>query len=176
MIRPGFIQNDLDLKLLILYIMDHAVAPITFLQLLDLALCDAGVDYFSVCDAVDQLVKRENLTLEEEHYSLTEKGRRNSEICEDSLPFSVRQHCDENLVKVNEILLREKHVQGNILPNDDGTVTVQLVLSDPKGIMLDVKLLASDTAMGNDLIAKFKFRPERIYHEVIQLLQSDDNP
>ena len=40
----GFIQNELDLKLLVLYIMSRAAGPITFLQLLDLALCDAGVD------------------------------------------------------------------------------------------------------------------------------------
>lgn len=46
MSRTGFIQNELDLKLLVLYIMTRAAAPITFLQLLDLALCDAGVDYF----------------------------------------------------------------------------------------------------------------------------------
>ena len=29
----GFIQDDLDLKLLVLYIMDRAPGPITFLQL-----------------------------------------------------------------------------------------------------------------------------------------------
>ncbi len=174
MIRPGFIQNDLDLKLLILYIMDHAVAPITFLQLLDLALCDAGVDYFSVCEAVEQLVERENLTLEEEHYTLTEKGRRNSEICEDSLPFSVRHHCDENLVKVNEVLLRERHIQGKVLDNEDGTVTVHLTLSDPKGVMLDLKLLAPDTAMGQGLVNHFKSRPERTYHQVMELLQAEN--
>ena len=38
MSRTGFIQNELDLKLLVLYIMARAAAPITFLQLLDLAL------------------------------------------------------------------------------------------------------------------------------------------
>ncbi len=174
MIRPGFIQDDLDLKLLILYIMDHAAEPITFLQLLDLALCDAGVDYFSVREAVDQLVERENLTLEGEHYAITEKGRRNSEICENSLPFSVRHHCDENLVKVNEVLLRERHVQGQVLPNEDGTVTVHLTLSDPKGVMLELKLLAPDGPMGDDLVARFKSRPERTYHQVMELLSSDD--
>ena len=42
----GFIQNELDLKFLVLYIMARTAGPITFLQLLELALCDAGVDYF----------------------------------------------------------------------------------------------------------------------------------
>ena len=64
MSRTGFIQNELDLKLLVLYIMTRAAAPITFLQLLDLALCDAGVDYFSLTEAVNHLVETEHLTQE----------------------------------------------------------------------------------------------------------------
>ncbi len=173
MVKLGFIQDDLDLKLLILYIIRHAAAPITFLQLLDLALCDAGVDYFSLCEAVEKLVERENLTLEENRYSITDKGRRNSEICESSLPFSVRRHCDNNLVKVNEVLLREKHVQGKVLPNEDGTVTVHLILSDPKGIMLDLKLLAPDVPLGDTLVTRFKARPEATYHQLMELLMAE---
>ena len=51
----GFIQDDLDLKLLVLYIMDRTAGPITFLQLFELALCDAGVDYFSLTQAVEHM-------------------------------------------------------------------------------------------------------------------------
>lgn len=49
----GFIQNELDLKFLVLYIMARTAGPITFLQLLEAALCDAGVDYFSLTKAGD---------------------------------------------------------------------------------------------------------------------------
>ena len=57
----GFIQSELDLKLLVLYIMDRAAGPITFLQLFELALCDAGVDYFSLSQAVDHMVLPDSL-------------------------------------------------------------------------------------------------------------------
>lgn len=88
MARMGFIQDEMDLKLLVLYIMARIAAPITFLQLLELALCDAGVDYFSLTQAVEHLVETEHLSREGERYAITEKGRRNSEICESSLPYS----------------------------------------------------------------------------------------
>ena len=123
----GFIQSELDLKLLVLYIMARAAGPITFLQLLDLALCDAGVDYFSLTQAVEHMVETGQLSKEDERYSITEKGRRNSEICENSLPYSVRMHCDENLVKVNEALRREAQVQTKILENEDGTSTLHIL-------------------------------------------------
>ena len=106
MARTGFIQNELDLKLLVLYIMSRTAGPVTFLQLLDVALCDAGVDYFSLTEVVGHLVETGHLELNGEVYSITEKGRRNSEICESSLPYSVRMHCDENLGKLNGALKR----------------------------------------------------------------------
>ena len=174
MIRAGFIQNDLDLKLLVLYIMDRTAFSITFLQLLDLALCDAGVDYFSLRQVVDHLVERENLTEEDERYTITEKGRRNSEICESSLPYSVRHHCDENLVHVNAELMREAHVQGCVLPNDDGTVTVNLILSDTQGVMMDLKILTPDLKSGDALITRFKSSPEATYHKIMAFLSSTD--
>ena len=67
----GFIQDDLDLKLLVLYIMDRAAGPITFLQLFELALCDAGVDYFSLTQAVDHMVATGQLSKEGDRYAIT---------------------------------------------------------------------------------------------------------
>ena len=63
-----------------------------FDTLLDLTLCDDAVDYFDFSECLADLVKTEHLTLDEESglYAITEKGRRNSEICETSLPYSVR--------------------------------------------------------------------------------------
>lgn len=170
MARVGFIQDELDLKLLVLYIMARIAAPITFLQLLELALCDAGVDYFSLTQAVEHLVATEHLGREGERYLITDKGRRNSEICESSLPYSVRRRCDENLVKVNEALMREQQVQGSVQSHPDGTCTVQLRLCDDGGLLLDLKLLMPDSRQGEEAAARFKEAPEAFYHQLAQLL------
>lgn len=170
MSRTGFIQNELDLKLLVLYIMDRAVAPITFLQLLDLALCDAGVDYFSLTEAVDHLTQTEHLKLDGELYSITEKGRRNIEICQSSLPYSVRLRCDENLVKLNDALMRQAQVQTGLQPNEDGTCTVRLYLADEAGPLMELKLISPSLAQGQTLTRKFQQSPEAIYHEIMALL------
>ena len=110
MTRMGFIQDELDLKLLVMYIMARAAGPITFLQLYDIALCDAGVDYFSLNQAVQHLVTTGNLQKDGDLFSPTEKGRRNSEITDSSLPYSVRAKCDENLVALNDALRRQQQV------------------------------------------------------------------
>lgn len=172
MARVGFIQNDLDLKLLVLYIMNRAAAPITFLHLLDLALCDAGVDYFSLTNAVDHLVETGHLTLSGQLYAITDKGRRNCRICESSLPFSVRRRCDENLAVLNARLLRDAQVRGELSPRQDGTYTVSLSLDDDAGSLLKLDLFAPTREQAEHLIAQFKLRPEQVYNGVINALLS----
>jgi len=173
MTRIGYIQSDLDLKLLVLYIMDRAAAPITFNQLLELALCDAGVDYFSLTQAVSHLVETEHLTLEEERYAITEKGRRNCQICAETLPFSVRRRCDENLLAVNEQLRRDAQIRGELLPREDSTFTVRLALDDDAGNLFTLELLTPSEEQGKALIDRFKTGPELMYSKLTDLLFSE---
>ena len=170
MSQVGFIKNELDLKLLVLYILSRAAGPLTFLQLLDLALCDAGVDYFSLTQAVNHMVETGQLNKEDERYSLTEKGWRNSEICQNSLAYSVRLHCDENLVKVNEALRREAQVQSQIRDNPDGTCTLRLCLSDLDSPLLELSLLVPGPDQARAMAGRFQQDPSAFYHAVTHLL------
>lgn len=168
----GFIQNELDLKLLVLYIMARVAQPVTFPQLLELALCDAGVDYFSLTQAVEHMVATGQLARDGERYSITEKGKRNSEICQSSLPYSVRMHCDENLVKTNDALRREAQVQSFVQDREDGTCTLTLHFSDSTSPLLNLSLLVPDRTMALSMAESFRSDPASIYHGVISLLQS----
>lgn len=170
----GFIQSELDLKFLILYIMARTAGPITFLQLLDLALCDAGVDYFSLTQAVNHMVETGQLSKEEEYYTITDKGRRNSEICESSLPYSVRMHCDENLVKVNEALRREAQIRTCVSDNEDGTCTLRLRLNDVGSPLLDLALLVPGRPEAIAMSRRFREDPAGLYHAIIGLLSGPD--
>jgi len=167
MTRMGYIQKDLDLKLLVLYIINRAAAPITFNQLLELALCDAGVDYFSLTQAVNHLVETEHLTARGDCYEITEKGRHNCQICEETLPFSVRRRCDENLVTVNEQLQRESQIRSELIPREDGTFTVRLALDDDAGNLFRLDLLIPSQEQGEALIARFKANPEQFYSTLV---------
>lgn len=169
----GFIQDDLELKLLVLYIMDRAAGPITFLQLFELALCDAGVDYFSLAQAVDHMVATGQLTKEEDRYAITEKGRRNSQICEGGLPRSVRRHCDDNLIQVNAALRRESQVRARIMDREDGTATLCLSLEDDSSPLLHLALLSPGREQAERWAEAFQSDPSALYMNVIKLLDKE---
>lgn len=166
----GYIQDDLDLKLLVLYIMDRAAGPLTFLQLFELALFDAGVDYFSLTQAVDHMVATGQLSKGGDRYAITDKGRRNSKICKSSLPHSVRLHCDENLIKVNEALRQESQVHAEAIPNQDGTASLHLRLTDGDDALLTLELLAPDPDRAEQWAETFRQNPSSLYLEITRLL------
>lgn len=166
----GFIQDDLDLKLLVLYIMNRTVGPITLLQLFEIALCDAGVDYFSLTQVVEHMVATGQLSKEDSWYSITEKGCRNSQICENSLPYSVRMHCDENIIKVNDALRREEQIQSTVVENEDGTSSLHLVINDMETPLLRVELFAPNAAQANLWAQSFQADPGAFYLAITKFL------
>ena len=168
---PGFIQDPLELKFLILYIAARVIEPVPFDVLLDLTLCDDAIDYFDFSDCLANLVRTEHLTLSAEGlYALTEKGRRNSVICESSLPYSIRRRCDRNLEEWNRRLRRRRQVRASTERRPNGTWTVRLGLSDDKGGLLDLRLMAPGEEMAKAMAERFRQSPEKLYGQMIQLL------
>ena len=111
-----------------------------------------------------------HLSQEDDRYSITEKGKRNSELCDSSLPYSVRMHCDENLAKVNEALRWEEQVQTDLSVNDDGTYNLHLLLNDISSPLLKLAVLVPDQTTAKQMAQKFQQDPAAFFHGVINLL------
>lgn len=103
----GFIRDKLEIKFLILYIAARVSEPLPLEGMQELTMCDDGIDYFAFSECLADLVKTEHLRLTDDGcYAITPKGLRNSEICESSLPYSVRIRTDKNVAAYNKKLLR----------------------------------------------------------------------
>ena len=170
----GFIRDKLDIKFLILYIAARVIEPIPFDTVLDLTLCDDAIDYFDFSECLQDLVKTEHLALSEDgRYAITEKGLRNSKICESSLAYSVRLRCDKNLEEWTRKLRRKSQVKASWEQRANGTYTVKLSLDDDMGNIMDLKLMAVREDMAKALADRFTRAPEKLYTEIMGLLLSD---
>ena len=170
----GFIHDKLEIKFLILYITARVIEPIPFDTVLDLTMCDDGVDYFDFSECLNDLVKTEHLTLSEDGmYAITDKGLRNSRICESSLPYSVRLQCDKNLASCNRKLRRKSQVRSSWEQRPNGTYTVSMALDDDMGSILDLKVMAVREDMAAMLAERFRKAPEKLYGEIMNVLLSD---
>lgn len=167
----GFIHDKLEIKFLILYITARVIEPIPFEVVLDLTLCDDAIDYFDFSECLNDLVKTGHLTLSEEGlYAITEKGLKNSQICESSLPYSVRLRTDKNVAEYNRLLLRKNQVQSRVAAQENGSYLVELRLQDDVDSILHLELTAATEAMARDLADRFRKDPEGIYTRLLSAL------
>lgn len=168
---PGFIHDKLEIKFLILYITARVIEPIPFDTVWDLAMCDEGVDYFDFAECLSDLVRTEHLTLSADGlYAITDKGLRNSRICESSLPYSVRLRTDKNVAEYNRRLLRRNQVQSQVIPRENGSYVVELQLRDDVDSILRLELTAATEAMARDLADRFRQDPEGVYTRLLSAL------
>lgn len=170
--RYGYIRDKLDIKVLVLYLTSRTAAPIDFSALTDLSLCDEGVDYFLFAQAVSELVESDHLLLEDGRYSITEKGRKNGSVCEESLPPSVRQKCDRNLAVLNARLRQEAQIRTEIIPRAENSgFTVRLILDDNDGNLMTTELYSPSEEQAGRMAQAFRACPERIYRAFVSALQ-----
>lgn len=167
----GFIRDKLEIKFLILYIAARVSEPLPLEGMQELTMCDDGIDYFDFSECLNDLVKTEHLKLSDDgRYGITAKGLRNSEICESSLPYSVRLRVDKNISAYNKMLLRRNQVQSRVTPRDNGTFTVTLLLRDDVDCVMDLELAVATEEMAKDLAERFKKNPEKLYSGILTAL------
>lgn len=173
----GFIRNPLDVRLLILYILDSLILPVSMAELTDLALCDEGVDYFQFATALSALIENGHVTQsEEELLSITEKGHANCAICCEELPISVRTKCDRNTQTLNRVLKRRNQIRTSItpIPNRE-RYTVEMVLDDDAGNVMTLQMAAPDQQQAAAIAQRFQQNPEVVYHAVLSALLDESN-
>ena len=171
----GFIHDKLEIKFLILYLTARLEEPVPFDTILDLTMCDDGIDYFDFSECLTDLVKTEHLSLSDDGlYAITEKGLRNSQICETSLPYSVRLRCDKNLDDCNRKLRRKNQVKAGYEKRSNGTYTVNLALDDDMGSVLHLQLMVVREDMATMLVERFRQSPEKVYNEIMETLITDE--
>ena len=168
----GFIHDKLDTKLLVLYIMDRAAAPIDFATLTDLSMCDDGVDYFQFAEAVSELLDSGHLAQDGEFYSITDKGRRACSAGESSLSPVIRRRCDQRLLPLNQALKRKAQVRAEVRPFNGG-YNVCLAMDDDEGSLLSLTLLAPSQEEGQRIADQFLQHPDRIYNGILGVLLPD---
>ena len=163
----GFIQDKLEIKFLILYIAARVTEPLTPEDMQDLTMCDDGIDYFDYAECLNDLVKTEHLRLTEAgRYAITDKGMKNSQICESSLPLS-----DRNIAAYNKAALRRAQVQSHVTERPNGTYTVTLALRDDVDQLMELQLMVAADALAQ----RFQREPERLYAQLTGLLCGGDN-
>ncbi|NCB51024.1 MAG: DUF4364 family protein [Clostridia bacterium] len=169
----GFIHGELDIKILILFILRRLPSPVDAQTLQELCAVDTGIGYFDYAECLAHLVDTEHVEeVSAGRYLITEKGARNGETAESSLPFSVRMKAEQLATPIAEAMRRDRMIKTYHTINDEGC-TVSLALSDGKGEIISMRILAVDEDQAHFMETKFRRDAEGIFGKIIEILSEE---
>ena len=171
--RLGFIHDMMDVKVLILYVAARADYPMTCQEIYEVCYQDECLSYFDVCTALPEMVDSGHLTEAEGKYEITEKGRQDGTLTEDSIAFTVKQRAETAILRFNRQLRRSSFVKNRILPREDGSFTVMMTLDDETGNLMNLELMAPNRRQALRLASLFEKKAERVYNLVIAELLAE---
>ena len=174
--RLGFIHDMLDVKVLILFVMAKVSYPVNMQEIYELCYQDECLSYFDVCTAVPEMVKSGHLKeLEGDTYSITDKGKADGSLTEDSIAFTVKQKAENAVDRFNRQIRRSSFVKTQIIPRESGDFSVIMSLDDEMGNLMTLELVAPDQRQAVRLGKLFEKKAENVYNlTMLELLDEEE--
>ena len=175
--RLGFIHDMMDVKVLILFVAARSSYPMTAQEVYELCYQDECLSYFDVCTAIPEMLASGHLEqVDEERYQITEKGRADGAITEDSIAYTVKQRAENAVARFNRQLRRSSFVKSQVIPRDDGDYSVIMALDDEMGNLMTLELLAPNQRQAVRLGKLFEKKAELIYNlPMTELLDEEED-
>ena len=173
--RHGFIHYMMDVKVLILFVTARASYPMTAQEIYEVCYQDDCLSYFDVCTAIPEMVTSGHLQkVEEDRYEITEKGRQDGAVTEDSVAFTVRQRAESAIARFNRQLRRSSFVKTQVIPRENGECSVVMALDDEMGNLMTLELVAPNQRQAVMLSKRFETKAEIIYNlTMTELLEEE---
>jgi len=167
----GFIHEKLDIKLLILFVLNRLPAAVDELTLAELVRIDEGVLYFDYTDYLQELTDAELVTADETGYRITAKGAGSICFVESTLPYSVRSKAERLIAPVEERMRREAMIVAKHSTTGNGCL-VELAVSDGISNIMELKVLVPDDGTAEKIEKNFRPEAENFYYKIVELLQT----
>ena len=168
--RFGFIHEELDIKILILFILRRLPGVVDPTELSDLCRsCDDGFGYFDYTECLAELIENGLIAESEEGFSITEKGAKNVDLVETSIPYSVRTKAVKLLTPLRERLRRLAMITAEHETEKDGCF-VTLAMSDGEGDVIRLRLLCGSEEQAQKIEKNFRRSAESYYQRIVEML------
>ncbi len=162
-------QEKLDIKILILFILRRLPDAVEAETLAELALADGDAGYFEYAECLAELEDSGHLERSGRFYKITEKGDRNCSIVESSLPYTLRTRIEKKVTPMAEQMRRRALV---IAEHEDTPAgcRVHLSLSDEMGAIVDMRLICGAENYAEKIEANFRANAEDYYNRIMGML------
>ena len=162
----GAVYEKVDIKVLMLYILNRLPEAIEKDWFSDICY-DNGIEYFDFADCLYELIESKHISDKDDELRITDKGRKNSEALENTLPYNVRKRANDAVKPVADALARYSNITADI--SADGN-SIHLALSDGIGSIIDMELFCGSPEKAKKVRKNFRGNAEEYYKKIIEML------
>lgn len=164
----------IQLKLIILYMLDRVPFPLTKAQIFDFVLLHDYTDYLTLQQIMSELMDADMIMAKSmrnrTHLSLTEEGSQTLEMFRKRLSDETIHQIDEFL-NSNELELRnEVSIQADYYKATSGEFEAHLVALDRGIAIADIKLSVPDVEIASQICDNWEKRNQEIYQMLVEKL------
>lgn len=169
----GGLNSVPDVKVLVLYILNYAGTPLTRDNINQIALADGLVQYFDLCQAIDEALLTGLIDVVSSDtpdiLRITELGRQTLSMFEKTLPHSVRRKNQSALLKMLADIERGRNVRAQVVKKKDGYEAVCTLL-DGDDTLLEYRLYVPTQIQAQMIVDQFENDPTGKYKSILSLL------
>lgn len=173
--KLGFIHDMLDVKVLILFVMARVSCPVTCQQIYELCFQDDSLSYFDVYAAIPQMVKSGHLVeKEKDFYAITDKGKADGALTEDSVAYTVRSRAENAVNHFNRQMRRSSFVKTHVIAKETSDYATHMELNDENGNLMSLDISAPNQRQAARLGRLFERKAEILYNMIMSELLDDE--
>ena len=176
-VKPGAPGTQLEVKVLICYLLPLLEQPISFDQLYGALSGQGLVNYFELAHTLDKLLETGHLAKKGQEptlYTTTTLGAKTGKEFENNLPLTVRE---KSLSACKRLLAQERRlaqVEITQTPREGGGYILELALPEEDGQLMSVRVFAPTGADCENLKRRFLNAPLTVYKGILALLSADE--
>ncbi len=175
--RYGFVRSELEIKTLILHVLNHAGVEVTFENLLSMVFVDGAIDYFEFTTYLASLADTEHIEINSDSgidkYQITSKGKRDLASCIGMIPRVVLRRAEEETDKVVEEISRRRQVNVKVVEVGESFVA-ECKLRDENGEILSLSMSAPTRSSARELTRGFYRNAEDVYNTLLSAILKNE--
>lgn len=171
-------QNVFDNKIIVLYILNNALKPLTIDQIIKLCEEFDDMTYFDICSYIEQLKEKnfidEMLENSSMTYFPTELGRNTLKELLELIPgvniHNIKKSFNKNMIEVKQ----DFSVDTSIIPLNNDKYKVSCFIKEGNDELINISVYATSKEQAKNISRIWNEKFETIYSELLKMLTKEE--
>ena len=165
-VRPGGLTSSTEIRLLLCYLVKNA-GPIARQEIENALMEEALVNYFEIGSCLDDITRQQLVTVQDNVYSITDKGRKVAQELAYDLPRSVRERAVAAVLRCQTWARKEAKYSASITEKPDGHCSVRCTVKGLDEALFCLDLGTPDRLSAELVKKQFILKGNEIYQLLV---------